>query len=92
MYRFFFKWDEKIRRSYSALYEAKGSSYTPKIDLSNGYSWIAWIDRLTDGNPTLDDKIWKKNYLDCLNRFAYWLKKDKYIEEINDIERKKYKS
>lgn len=41
------------------------------------------IDRLTQGDVTKDEEVFKRGYIDCMYRMMYWDAKDKYIEKVN---------
>lgn len=47
------------------------------------------IDRLSSGDITKHEQIYKTNYIECLNLLAYWHHRDKYIERINRAEARK---
>lgn len=47
------------------------------------------VDRLTNGDITKDEEVYQMNYIQCLNRLAWWKVKDDYIEEMNKRNRNK---
>lgn len=72
-------------KSYEKLFESKVESdydaFAPTID--SKWSWIAMIDRLSNGDITKHDEIYDINYIQSLNLLSYWKVKDDYIEQMN---------
>jgi len=46
-------------------------------------NWMAFIDRLADGDITKHEKVYNINYIEALNLMAYWHHRDKYIAQMN---------
>lgn len=46
---------------------------------------MAIVDRLTGGDITKDEEVFKLSYIDCMYRMMYWQAKDKYIEKVNQV-------
>jgi hypothetical protein len=38
------------------------------------------IDRLSNGDITKHDEVYKRNYIECLNLLSYWYERDKFFE------------
>jgi hypothetical protein len=51
-------------------------SHAMNDDQSYKYRWIAFIDRLTDGDMTKDEEIYRIGYIDTLNRLSWWKTRD----------------
>lgn len=47
------------------------------------WAWMSVIDRLTDGDITKDEEVFKLAYTHCLTRLEYFKEKDEYIEKCN---------
>lgn len=62
-----------------------------QVKLDEKWSWIAMIDRLSNGDITKHDEIYERNYIECLNLLSYWSEKDKYMEAINERQKLRYK-
>jgi len=45
-------------------------------DQSHKYRWVAFIDRLTDGDMTKDEEVYRLGYTDTLNRLSWWKTRD----------------
>jgi len=43
------------------------------------------IDRLTNGDVTKDEEVFKLEYIHCMYRMMYWDAKDRYIEKVNQM-------
>lgn len=73
----------KINKIHEKLSESKGTddNFAPSMDA--GWSWIAMIDRLSDGDITKHDYIYGYTYIRCLNLLSYWKAKDNYIDMVN---------
>lgn len=52
---------------------------------------MGMMDRLSNGDPTKHDELYKMNYKYCLTQLLYWKEKDEYIEKINDMNKAKSK-
>ena len=50
--------------------------------LDEKWTWISMVDRLSNGDITKHDLVWKRNYIECLNLLSYWHERDKHIEEM----------
>ena len=46
-------------------------------------NWVAFVDKLTNGDITKHKQIYETNYIECLNLMAYWHHKDIYVDQIN---------
>ena len=53
------------------------------------YRWIAFMDRLSNGDITKHKQVYGINYIECLTLMAYWHHRDKYIENINRVNSRK---
>lgn len=51
-----------------------------KIELNENYKFLQMVHRLLTELNTTDDKIYKKNYVGCLNWLSYFYQRDKIIE------------
>ena len=60
-------------------------------EMPDHFNWIAFVDRLSGGDITKDEIIYKMNYSECLMRMSYWHEKDKYTERMNRASERKYK-
>ena len=47
-------------------------SHAMNDDQSYKYRWVAFMDRLSGGDITKYDDIYKKNYLETLNLLSWW--------------------
>lgn len=56
-------------------------------DQSHKYRWIAFLDRLTNGDITKQDAVLEQNYLSTLNLLSYWKIRDQAIELQNKMNR-----
>lgn len=54
-------------------------------------NWIGMVDRLSKGDITKHKKVYKTNYIECLNVLSYWHHRDRYIDQINKINSRKNK-
>jgi hypothetical protein len=45
-------------------------------DDSHRWRWISFIDRLTGGDITKTDEVYKRNYIETLNLLSFWKKRD----------------
>jgi hypothetical protein len=56
-----------------------------KIDRESGFgrwSWLAIIDKLSGGDFTKHDQVYKSNFIACLNTLSFWKERDKRDEEL----------
>lgn len=78
-------------RNYQKLFESKSQGeydpFAPQID--SKWSWMAMIDRLSNGDITKHEEVYQCNYIQTLNLLSYWKVKDDYIEEMNKRNRLK---
>lgn len=51
-------------------------SHAMNDDQSHKYRWIAFMDRLADGDITKHDEIYRRNYLETLNLLSWWKVRD----------------
>jgi hypothetical protein len=56
-----------------------------QIGIDSRWSWLAMVDRLSDGDITKHDNIYNRNYIECLNLLSYWHERDAYLKQINEI-------
>lgn len=54
-------------------------------DQSHKYRWIAFMDRLADGDITKHDEIYRRNYIETLNLLSYWKIRDQAQELANKM-------
>ena len=52
------------------------------------WSWLAVIEKLAKGDITKFDSVCEQNFISCLNLLAYWLERDKKIEQMEKEQRK----
>lgn len=45
-------------------------------DQSYKYRWIAFIDRLANGDITKHDEVYRRNYIETLNLLSWWKVRD----------------
>jgi hypothetical protein len=43
------------------------------------------VDRLSNGDITKHDEVYKRNYIECLNLLSYWYERDKFFEVQNEM-------
>lgn len=55
------------------------------------WGYIGMVDRLSNGDPTKHNELYKMNYKYLLTQLLYWKEKDEYIEKINDMNKAKSK-
>jgi len=51
--------------------------------MDDKYKWLAMVHLLIRELNTTDDKIYKKNYISCLNWMSYFYQRDKINEQNN---------
>lgn len=49
------------------------------------------IDRLSNGDITKHDEIYKRNYIECLNLLSYWHERDLYMKQINEQQKNSWR-
>jgi len=59
-------------------------------DQSHKYRWISFMDRLSNGDITKHDEIYRRNYLETLNLLSWWKIRDQAQEMMNKMNRNKY--
>jgi hypothetical protein len=59
--------------------------------MDKSWGWMSVIDRLTDGDITKDEEVFKIPYIHCLVRLLYFKDKDEYIEKVNKANESKNK-
>jgi len=52
-------------------------------EIPEDLNWVAFVDKLANGDITKHEQIYETNYIEALNLMAYWHHRDKYIEQIN---------
>lgn len=57
-------------------------------DQSYKYRWIAFMDRLSNGDITKHDEVYDRNYLETLNLLSYWKIRDQAQELANKTNNK----
>lgn len=75
-----------INDNYSILFSRPSPAQQSRVSVDkmpDELNWIAMVDKLSNGDITKHKKIYKINYIECLNLMAYWHHKDKYIEQVN---------
>lgn len=45
-------------------------------DDDHQYRWVSFMDRLSNGDITKHEEIYRKNYIESLNLLSWWKKKD----------------
>lgn len=56
------------------------------------WGWMAMIDRLSNGDITKHNEIFKVKYVYAMMNLLYWKDKDEYIEKMNKVQEQKYKN
>lgn len=56
--------------------EVSESMHAMNDDQSYKYRWVAFMDRLSNGDMTKHEKIYELNYLDTLNNLSWWKLRD----------------
>jgi hypothetical protein len=51
-------------------------SHSMNDDSSHKYRWIAFMDRLSDGDITKHEEIYRRNYIETLNLLSWWKTRD----------------
>lgn len=77
-----------IYYKFKGLYKQTESSNDMRIGqigIDSRWSWLAMVDRLSDGDITKHDNIYNRNYIECLNLLSYWHERDAYLKQINEI-------
>jgi hypothetical protein len=83
-----------INDNYSILFSRPSPAEQSRVSVDKmpeDLNWIAMVDRLSNGDITKHDQIYKTNYVECLNTMAYWYHKDKFIEQVNKAVARKNK-
>jgi len=78
-----------MRTLYSGLYSrgADTGSVGPGAPIMDKrWTWLAMIDKLSNGDITKHNEIYDKNWIECLNLLSYYNERDKYMEKINKIQ------
>lgn len=57
-------------------------------DDGHKYRWIAFLDRLTNGDITKTDLVLDRNYLEVLNLLSYYKTRDQAIELQNKMNKR----
>ena len=65
-----------------------GMAHGMNDDQSHKYRWIAFMDRLSDGDITKHDKVYERNYLETLNLLSYWKIRDQAQEMAQKMNRR----
>ena len=56
------------------------------------WGYIGMVDRLSNGDITKHNDIYKLSYTQCLTQLLWWKDRDEYIEKLNKAEEGKLKS
>ena len=56
------------------------------------WGYMSILDRLSNGDITKHNEVFKLSWAHCLNMLLYWKEKDEYIEKINKIREQESKS
>jgi hypothetical protein len=73
-----------INEQYKPLFKGEAvSKAAASVSIDERYTWIALVDRLSNGDITKHNEIYDKNYIECLNLLAFWRELDAYKKEIN---------
>ena len=59
--------------------------------MDKAWGWMSMIDRLSNGDITKEEEIFKLPYVYCLSKLALWQAKDEYIEKVNKANEAKNK-
>lgn len=60
--------------------EEESSVETPEF--SGRWKWFSIIERLSSGDITKFEEVYKQTYISCLNLLSYWKEKEDYQERI----------
>lgn len=72
-----------INERYKPLFKGEAvSKAAASVSIDDRYTWIALVDRLSNGDITKHNEIYDKNYIECLNLLAFWRELDNYKKEI----------
>jgi hypothetical protein len=85
-FRGFYTWERLINNNYEILFSRPSASQINKVvvdEMPEELNWIAMVDRLSGGDITKHNQIYETNYIECLNLMAYWVHRDKHIEQMN---------
>ena len=86
---FFFEWRKVIMFNYSALFggirnedddDIKQGPAAPTF--SSKWKWFSIIERLSDGDITKFETVYRVSYISALNLLSYWKEKDDYNERL----------
>jgi len=55
------------------------------------WSYVAMIDRLSQGDITREEQVFEINYIYCLTKLLYWNDRDDYVSKMNKINQTKNK-
>lgn len=55
------------------------------------WSYVAMIDRLSQGDITREEQVFEINYVYCLTKLLYWNDRDDYVSKMNKINQTKNK-
>ena len=83
-----------INDNYSILFSRPSPAEQSRVSVDRmpeELNWIGMVDRLSSGDITKHDKIYRTNYIECLNLMAYWHHRDKYVEQVNKAVARKNK-
>lgn len=61
-----------------------------QITMNEKWNWISMVDRLSDGDITKHEEVYKINYIYCLNILSYWYERDEYNKQIERAQNKRY--
>jgi len=54
-----------------------------QITMNEKWQWISMVDRLSGGDVTKHEDVYKMNYIYCLNVLSFYHERDLYNEQIN---------
>jgi len=85
---FFFEHDEWLSKNYERLYIEKGGDQNaPKIP--DGFNWLMFYDKLSNGDATKYDEVGELNYTLCLNKLSLMSYQDEIREYYEKQQNKK---